>query len=437
MKSRSNLPVVVFAGRKNVGKSSIFNKLVGYRRSLVADYEGLTRDPVIFDAKLEGRVVRLVDLPGYFIEPKDQIEIEMTRSFKEWIDKATLVVFVIDGRSEITREDLEIADAIRKSGKPYLFVVNKTEHEPAYIAHMSEVYSLSMGEPILVAAEHNIGFDLLIDKIVEKLPEISDEIEVPVARVVVVGKPNVGKSSLLNAILGEELSFVTDIPGTTRDTIDATLKHKGIEIVFMDTAGLRKRGRVKKGTVESFSGARTIRAIRNSDVCVLVVDSFEGVTSQDQKIASMIKDNSKAAVIAMNKWDIRIPNIEEQVTRELFFINYGSRVPVSAKNSWNIEKLLDEIVRSYNSYTIKIQTSKVTRAAMEFSYDRIMPSKGRSRLKIYYATQISTAPPTFVVFVNFPELFSDSIKRAFSSLMRRKISELDLSPIQIVVKARR
>ncbi len=428
---------MVFAGRKNVGKSSIFNRLVGYRRSLVADYEGLTRDPVIFDTKLEDKFVRLVDLPGYFVKPKDRIEIEIMRSFKDWLGKATLVVLVVDGRSEITKEDLEIADVIRKSGKPYLFVVNKTEHKPAYVAHMSDVYSLSMGEPILVAAEHNMGFDSLVDRIVERLPETSDEIEIPVARVAIVGKQNVGKSSLLNAILGENLSFVTNIAGTTRDTIDATLRHSGVEIVFMDTAGLRKLSKVKKGTVESFSGARTIRAIRNSDVCVLVVDSFRGVTSQDQKIASMIKDNSKTAVIAMNKWDIRMSNIEEQVARELFFINYGPRVALSAKNSWNIEMLLDEIVKSYNSYTMKIQTSKVTKVAMEFSYGRVMPSKRGSRLKIYYATQVSTAPPVFAVFVNFPELFGDSMKRALTSLMRRKIPELDLSPIQIVVKARR
>ncbi len=437
MKSRNDLPVVTIAGRKNVGKSSIFNRLVGYRRSLVADYKGLTRDPVIFDTKLKDRFVRLVDLPGYFAKPSDQIESEMTRAFREWINESALVLFVVDGRSEITREDVEIADLIRKSGRPFLFVVNKTEHKPAYMANMSEIYSISMGEPILVAAEHNMGFDLLVDEIVGKLPLNYEKVEVPLARVAIVGKPNVGKSSLINAILGEKLSFVTDIPGTTRDTIDATLKYKDIEIVFMDTAGLRKRRRVQKGTVESFSGARTIRAIQNSDVCVLVVDSSEGITTQDQKIASTISEYSKAAVIAMNKWDVVIPNFEFQVAEKLFFINYAPQISVSAKNSWNVEKLLDEIVNSYNSYKAKIPTSKVTKAATEFSYDRIMPSKRGSKLKIYYATQISSAPPHFVMFVNFPELFNDSMKRALVSFMRRKIPELRLSPIQITLKARR
>ena len=438
MKSRNDLPVVVLAGRKNVGKSSIFNRLVGYRRSLVADYEGLTRDPVIFDTNLEGISMRLVDLPGYFIKPGNDIESEMNRSFKEWIKRANLVIFVVDGRTSVTKEDIEIADMVRKSGNPYIFVVNKAEYHPIYVEHMSEFYSLSVGDPLPIAAEHGMEFDTLIENILQNLPEKSLEIEKPSIRVAIVGKPNAGKSSLINSILGEEISIVTKIPGTTRDTLDASVKYNDTEIVFMDTAGLRRRSRVKKGSVESYSGARTIRAIINSDVCILVTDSSDEIFTQDRKIASMVQENKKASVIAMNKWDIRISNVEEKVQRELFFIDYSPKVAVSAKNNWNIKNLLDEVLNSYNSYVAKIQTSKIAKAATEFAYTHSMPSKrGGNSLKIYYATQISVAPPTFAVFVNFPELFNEPLKRSLINFVRKRIPALSLSPIRIVEKARR
>ncbi len=437
MKSRINLPVITLAGRKNVGKSSIFNKFAGYRRSLVADYEGLTRDPVIFDTKLGEKKIRLVDLPGYFLEPKDAIETEMNLAFEEWIDKSTLVLFVVDGRTNTTKEDSEIADLIRKSGKPYLFVVNKTEHRPAYMKNLSDIYSLSMGEPVLISAEHAIGFDSLAEMISAKIPDVIEEIEVPLVKVSIVGRPNVGKSSLLNALIGENLSIVTDIPGTTRDTIDASLKYKDHEIVFMDTAGLRKRGKVEKGTVESFGGARTIRAIKNSDVCIIVTDSSEGITAQDKKIASTVVENSKASVLAMNKWDERIADFEFQVGANLGFIGYSPLVAVSAKNSWNMEGLLDCVVDAYVSYAAEVSTSEIARNAVAFSAENSMPAKTGKKLKIYYATQVRTAPPTIMIFVNFPELFSDGLKRSIVSFFRRKIPSIANSPLKIVVKARR
>lgn len=437
MKGNNELPVVVLAGRKNVGKSSIFNRLIGYRRSLVADYEGLTRDPVVFDTNLSGKSVRLVDLPGYFIDPQNDIEKEMNSSFKEWLQRASLIVFVVDGRSEITKEDVEIADLVRKSGSPYIFVANKTEYKPAYFEHVSDLYSLSMGEPIEVAAEHGIGFEELVESIVSRLPDISVNIENPAIKVAIVGKPNVGKSSLLNAILGEKISMVTDIPGTTRDTLDASTSYKGRKILFIDTAGLRRKSKVKKGTVESFSGARTMRAVMNSDVCVIVIDASEGVTTQDKKIASLVQEHAKAPIVAMNKWDIRFEHVEEDVQREFFFIDYCPKVAISAKNNWNIENLLNEIIKSYDAYTAKITTSQIAKAANEFAYSHVMPSKKSRKLKIYYATQISTAPPTFSIFVNFPELFNDSTKRAFVNFLRRTIPQLNSSPMRIVVKARR
>jgi GTP-binding protein len=437
VKSRNELPAVVLAGRKNVGKSSIFNRLVGYRRSLVADYEGLTRDPVIFDTEINEKPVRLVDLPGYFIDPQDDIEKEMNASFREWIERAALIVFVVDGRSDITKEDMEIADLVRKSGKPYIFVVNKTEYKPVYFEHISDLYALSMGEPLEVAAEHGMGFEELIDEISKNLPDVDFNVESPSIRVAIVGKPNVGKSSLLNAILGEKFSMVTDIPGTTRDTLDATMNYKGREIVFIDTAGLRRRSRVKKGTVESFSGARTIRAIMNSDISVIVIDASEGITTQDKKIASLVQEYSKAPVVAMNKWDIRMAYVEENVQREFFFMDYCPKVAISAKNNWNVEGLLDEIITAYDAYTTKIATSQIAKAASEFAYSHAMPSKRGRKLKIYYATQISTAPPTFSLFVNFPDLFNDSTKRSFVNFLRRAIPQLSSSPIKVVVKARR
>jgi len=432
VKSNLNLPAVVIAGKKNVGKSSIFNKLVGFRRSLVADYEGLTRDPVISDINLEGKNVRIVDLPGYFVDPADDIEKSMNDALKHWISMASLVIFVIDGRSNITEEDEEVADIIRKSGKECLLIVNKAEGE-AYKKNLDEIYSISMGDPIFVSAEHNIGFETLIDAVLKRIPESGQNITETTVRVSIVGRPNVGKSSLLNALINESLSIVTDIPGTTRDTIDASFNYKGREILFIDTAGLRRRSHVEKGTVESFSGARTIRAIMNSDISLLVVDASEKISDQDKKIASMILKYSKAPIIVLNKWDIAKAGILDEAKKALFFISYSPFVPLSAAEKWNIDSLMKEIVEVYDGYNSNVQTSKIANATSRFSAEHSISSK----LKLFYATQTGTSPPTISVFVNFPELFDDSMKRSYENFLRKQIDNFAKTPLKITVRARR
>ncbi|MGC8544583.1 MAG: ribosome biogenesis GTPase Der [Athalassotoga sp.] len=432
MKSNLNLPAVVIAGKKNVGKSSIFNKLVGFRRSLVADYEGLTRDPVISDINLEGKNIRIVDLPGYFVDPADDIEKSMNDALKHWIAMASLVIFVIDGRSNITEEDEEVADIIRKSGKECLLIVNKAEGE-AYKKNLDEIYSISMGDPIFVSAEHNIGFETLIDAVLKRIPDSGQNITETTVRVSIVGRPNVGKSSLLNALINESLSIVTDIPGTTRDTIDASFNYKGREILFIDTAGLRRRSHVEKGTVESFSGARTIRAIMNSDISLLVVDASEKISDQDKKIASMILKYSKAPIVVLNKWDIAKAGILDEAQKALFFISYSPFVPLSAAEKWNIDSLMKEIVDVYDGYTSNVQTSKIANATSRFSAEHSISSK----LKLFYATQTGTSPPTISVFVNFPELFDDSMKRSYENFLRKQIDNFAKTPLKITVRARR
>ncbi|MCL4407478.1 MAG: ribosome biogenesis GTPase Der [Thermotogae bacterium] len=432
MKSNLNLPAVVIAGKKNVGKSSIFNKLVGFRRSLVADYEGLTRDPVISDINLEGKNIRIVDLPGYFVDPADDIEKSMNDALKHWIAKASLVIFVIDGRTNITEEDEEVADIIRKSGKDCLLTVNKAEGE-AYKKNLDEIYSISMGDPIFVSAEHNIGFETLIDVVLKRIPDFGQSITETTVRVSIVGRPNVGKSSLLNALINESLSIVTDIPGTTRDTIDASFNYKGREILFIDTAGLRRRSRVEKGTVESFSGARTIRAIMNSDISLLVVDASEKISDQDKKIASMILKYSKAPIVVLNKWDIAKAGILDEAKKALFFISYSPFVPLSAAEKWNTNNLMKEIVDVYDGYTSNVQTSKIANASSRFSAEHSISSK----LKLFYATQTGTSPPTISVFVNFPELFDDSMKRSYENFLRKQIDNFAKTPLKIIVRARR
>ncbi|MGC8589889.1 ribosome biogenesis GTPase Der [Athalassotoga sp.] len=432
MKSNLNLPAVVIAGKKNVGKSSIFNKLVGFRRSLVADYEGLTRDPVISDINLEGKNIRIVDLPGYFVDPADDIEKSMNDALKHWIAMASLVIFVIDGRSNITEEDEEVADIIRKSGKECLLIVNKAEGE-AYKKNLDEIYSISMGDPIFVSAEHNIGFETLIDAVLKRIPDSGQNITETTVRVSIVGRPNVGKSSLLNALINESLSIVTDIPGTTRDTIDASFNYKGREILFIDTAGLRRRSHVEKGTVESFSGARTIRAIMNSDISLLVVDASEKISDQDKKIASMILKYSKAPIVVLNKWDIAKAGILDEAQKALFFISYSPFVPLSAAEKWNIDDLMKEIVDVYDGYTSNVQTSKIANATSRFSAEHSISSK----LKLFYATQTGTSPPTISVFVNFPELFDDSMKRSYENFLRKQIDNFAKTPLKITVRARR
>lgn len=432
MKSSFDLPAVVIAGRKNVGKSSIFNRIVGFRRSLVADYEGLTRDPVIFDVNMERKTFRLVDLPGYFLQPSNEIEENMNLFFKKWISTATLIIFVIDGRSNLTEEDVEIADMVRKSGKRYLFVVNKCESE-AYKKNLGEIYSISMGEPIFISAEHNIGFDLLIGSILQNIPDSQVQIKEHGIKVSIVGKPNVGKSSLINSMANESISIVTTVAGTTRDTIDVSVNYKDRQIIFMDTAGLRKRSHVQKGSVESFSGARTIRAIMNSEISLIIVDASEGITEQDKKVASMVVKYSKASIIVANKWDIAKSGIVDEIEKAFFFIPYSPFVPVSALHKWNIDEVFKQIIKVYDQYTSNVSTSKIAGLSFKFSAEHSIPSK----LKIFYATQIDTAPPTISVFVNFPELFTESVKRAYESFLRKNVNEFENIPLKIMVKARR
>ncbi len=432
MKSNLSLPAVVIAGKKNVGKSSIFNKLVGFRRSLVADYAGLTRDPVVSDINLEGKNVRIVDLPGYFANPADDIEKSMNDALKHWIKLSSLVIFVIDGRSNITEEDEEVAEIIRKYGKNHLLVVNKAEGD-AYKKNLDEIYSIAMGEPLFVSAEHNIGFEALKDVMLKNIPDSDLNIVEVTAKVSIVGRPNVGKSSLLNAIIDESLSIVTDIPGATRDTIDASFNYKGKEILFIDTAGLRRRAHVEKGTIESFSGARTIRAIMNSDISLLVIDASEKIVDQDKKIASMILKYSKAPIVVLNKWDIARSGIMDEAKKALFFISYSPFVPISSTQKWNTENLIKEIVDVYDGYTSNVKTSKIANASARFSAEHSISSK----LKIFYATQTATSPPTISVFVNFPELFDDSMRRSYENFLRKQIDEFVKTPLKIIVKARR
>jgi len=432
VKSNLSLPAVVIAGKKNVGKSSIFNKLVGFRRSLVADYAGLTRDPVVSDINLEGKNVRIVDLPGYFANPADDIEKSMNDALKHWIKLSSLVIFVIDGRSNITEEDEEVAEIIRKYGKNHLLVVNKAEGD-AYKKNLDEIYSIAMGEPLFVSAEHNIGFEALKDVMLKNIPDSDLNIVEVTAKVSIVGRPNVGKSSLLNAIIDESLSIVTDIPGATRDTIDASFNYKGKEILFIDTAGLRRRAHVEKGTIESFSGARTIRAIMNSDISLLVIDASEKIVDQDKKIASMILKYSKAPIVVLNKWDIARSGIMDEAKKALFFISYSPFVPISSTQKWNTENLIKEIVDVYDGYTSNVKTSKIANASARFSAEHSISSK----LKIFYATQTATSPPTISVFVNFPELFDDSMRRSYENFLRKQIDEFVKTPLKIIVKARR
>ncbi len=436
-------PVVAIVGRPNVGKSTLFNKLTGKRLAIVDNTPGVTRDRVFGECEWLGHTMLLVDTGG--IEPysNDVILAQMRRQAQLAIDSANVIILVTDIRDGVVASDSEVASMLQKSGKPVILCVNKCDNIGELPADFYEFYNLGLGDPIAVSSVHGHGTGDLLDEVLKYLPKeyLEDgEDEDDYIKVALIGKPNVGKSSLVNTIIGEERMIVSDIAGTTRDATDSFIENEYGKFMFIDTAGLRRKSKVEDA-VERYSVLRTDMAIERADVCVIMIDALEGFTEQDSKVAGKALEQGKGCIIAVNKWDAyekdgkTMDSYRKQLMNDFSFMSYAPIIFISAKTGQRVDRLYELIkfVDSQNAMRIKTgQLNEILAAATL----RVQPptDKGK-RLKIFYMTQASTRPPTFVFFVNNAELFHYSYQRYIENQIR-EVYGLEGTPIRFVIRER-
>ena len=434
-------PVVAVVGRPNVGKSTLFNKLIGKRLSIVDDTPGVTRDRIYGDAEWRGKKIMLVDTGG--IEPKtDDIILSGMRAQAQLaIDTAAVIIMVVDVKSGVTATDAEIASMLQKSGKPVIVCVNKCDGLGDLPPEFYEFYNLGLGDPIAVSSVHGHGTGDLLDAVFDNLPEASfDEDDEDIINVAVIGKPNAGKSSLVNQICGEERSIVSEIAGTTRDAIDTFVSNKFGKYNFIDTAGLRRQSRVED-KIEKYSVLRAKMAVERADVCVIMIDGTDGFTEQDSKVAGIALEQGKACIIAVNKWDIVEKNgqtmdaYRKRLMNDFSFMTYAPIIFISAKTGQRVDKLFDLINYVRNQNTMRISTGKLNDILADATARVQPPSDKGKRLKIYYITQASTCPPTFVCFCNNAELFHFSYQRYLENQIR-SVFGLEGTPVRFIIRER-
>lgn len=436
------MQLVAIVGRPNVGKSTLFNKLVGKRLSIVDDTPGVTRDRIYGKCEWLNREFTLIDTGG--IEPKtdDTILAQMREQAMLAIDSADCIIFVTDMTTGVTANDADVADMLMKSGKPVVLAVNKDDNIGAPPPEFYEFYNLGLGDPISVSAVHGHGTGDLLEAVFKNLPpDEPDDYDENAIKVAVIGKPNVGKSSLVNFIAGEERSIVSDIAGTTRDAIDSEVVRGDDRYIFIDTAGMRRKAKVTEN-IEHFSVLRALMAVDRADVCVVMIDATVGFTEQDSKVAGYAHDKGKACVIAVNKWDA-VPDKTDKTMQEFTkklendfsFMSYAPFVFISAKTGSRVEKLFDLIKVVHEQHNRRISTG-VLNDMLSYATSRVQPpsDKGK-RLKVYYMTQASSAPPTFVVFCNSKELFHYSYQRYIENQIRESFG-LDKTPIRLTIRER-
>ncbi|MBE6739364.1 MAG: ribosome biogenesis GTPase Der [Ruminococcaceae bacterium] len=434
-------PVVAVVGRPNVGKSTLFNKLIGQRLSIVDDTPGVTRDRIYGDCEWCNRKIMLVDTGG--IEPKtDDIILKSMRAQANLaIETASVIIFVTDLTSGVTAADNDIAAMLIKSGKPVVLCVNKCDSLGKTPLEFYEFYNLGLGDPIAVSSVHGHGTGDLLEAVFEYLPKDDEnEDEDDIINVAVIGKPNAGKSSLINCISGEERSIVSDIAGTTRDAIDTRIERENTVYNFIDTAGLRRKSRVED-QIEKYSVLRAQMAIERSDVCVIMIDGVEGFTEQDSKVAGLAMEQGKACIIAVNKWDAvekdstTMDDYRKKLINDFSFMTYAPIIFISAKTGQRIDRLFELIKFVYDQNNMRISTGKLNDILADATARVQPPTDKGKRLKIYYMTQASTAPPTFVCFCNNKELFHFSYQRYLENQIR-SIFGLEGTPIRFVIRER-
>ncbi len=434
-------PVVAVVGRPNVGKSTLFNKLLGQRLSIVDDTPGVTRDRIFGEGEWCNKKFMLVDTGG--IEPKtDDIILKKMRAQAELaIDTANVIIFVTDIKSGVTASDQEVAAMLQKSGKPVVLCVNKCDTPGGQPMEFYEFYNLGLGEPVAVSSVHGHGTGDLLDRVFECITDTDfDEHDEDIINVAVIGKPNAGKSSLINYITGEERSIVSDIAGTTRDAIDTQVMVDGQKYNFTDTAGLRRKSKVEDD-IEKYSVMRAKMAVERADVCIIMVDATEGFTEQDSKVAGLAIEQGKAAIIAVNKWDkvdkdgYTMDTMRKQLMKDFSFIPYAPIIFISAKTGQRVDRLFELIKFVYSQNTMRISTGKLNDILSEATARVQPPTDKGKRLKIYYMTQASTKPPTFVFFCNREELFHFSYQRYLENQIRSTFG-LEGTPVRFVIRER-
>lgn len=436
-------PLVAVVGRPNVGKSTFFNKIAGQRIAIVEDTPGVTRDRVYADVEWLGKQFTLIDTGG--IDPKsdDPLLVQMRRQAGIAMEMADVILFFVDGRDGLISDDEDVADLLRKTNKPLLLVVNKVD-TMALQENRYDFYSLGLGEPITISSTNMLGLGDLLDEILALLPnaEASVEEEDPPINIAVVGRPNVGKSTLVNRILGQERVMVSDIPGTTRDAIDAPFERDGQKYNIIDTAGIRRKRAIEDASLERYSVVRSLAAIRRCDVALILIDAQQGVTEQDTKIAGFVHEEGRAAVVLVNKWDAveketgTLEAMRRQVIEQLKFMDYAQVLFISALEGLRVHKVLEMVRDAYAQTSRRITTGVLNDVLADAQLAQQPPSSGGRRLKIYYATQQSVCPPTFVLFLNDEQLMHFAYERYLENQFRKAFG-FEGTPIRFILRERK
>lgn len=433
-------PLVAIVGRPNVGKSTLFNKLAGKRIAIVEDTPGVTRDRIYADAEWLTHSFTIIDTGGIEPEREDIISIQMRRQAELAIDTADVIVFVVDGREGITAADEEVAEMLRRSHKPIVLVVNKVDH-PKFADTIYDFYALGIGDPISISGEQGLGINDMLDAVVEHFDGIAEEVLDDTVRITVMGRPNVGKSSLVNALLGSERTIVSEIPGTTRDAIDSPFTFGGKNYVLVDTAGIRRKRAIEDESIERYSVIRSLDSLRRSDVVLVVIDASQGLSEQDIRLAGYAHEEGKAIVLIVNKWDLiekdthTIEQFKKEIKTDLAFMDYVPMLFISAKTGQRVLKVMEYVDLVHEQSMRRITTGTLNDILSEAIMANEPPSDKGRRLKIYYATQVAIKPPTFVLFVNEPDIMHFSYKRYLENYLRKSFG-LTSTPIRLLVRKR-
>ena len=435
-------PIVAIVGRPNVGKSTLFNALAGSNIAIVKDTPGVTRDRIYADVSWLDMDFTLIDTGGIEPDSKDIILSQMRAQAQIAIDTADVIIFITDVRQGLVDADDKVADMLRRSGKPIVLVVNKVDNMAKYLPDVYEFYNLGLGDPIPVSASNKLGFGEMLDEVTRHFDRsYLEEEEDERPRVAIIGKPNVGKSSIINALLGENRVLVSDIPGTTRDAIDTVITRGEKEYVFIDTAGLRRKSKIKED-LERYSIVRAVTAVEKADVVILVISAEEGITEQDAKIAGIAHERGKGIIITVNKWDAiekddkTIYRFTDKIRQVLSFMPYARLLFVSAKTGQRLEKLFDLIDVVVENHSRRIQTGVLNEIITEATALNQPPSDKGKRLKIFYVTQVAVKPPTFVLFVNDKELMHFSYLRYLENKIREAFG-FEGTPLRFFVRERK